>query len=84
MRTTDLALVRMHGRNSEAWEKKGITAAERFKYLYNSDELRSWADTARRLAGGGGVHVLFNNCYEDFATRNATEFAQMLSGDLFE
>jgi uncharacterized protein YecE (DUF72 family) len=84
MRTAEVALIRMHGRNAEAWEKKGITAAERFKYLYGEGELRPWVDTARRLASGGKVQVLFNNCYEDFATRNATEFAQMMSGDLFE
>jgi uncharacterized protein YecE (DUF72 family) len=84
MRTADLALIRMHGRNAEAWEKKGITAAERFKYLYPPDELGPWAETARRLAKVGKVHVLFNNCYEDFATRNAADFAQMMSGDLFD
>src|SRR4029077_13486500 len=30
----DLAIVRFHGRNAETWEKKGITPAERFRYLY--------------------------------------------------
>ena len=32
--TADLAVLRMHGHNAENWERKGISAAERFKYLY--------------------------------------------------
>ena len=38
----DLALVRFHGRNAATWEAKGITPAERFRYLYSRDELGEW------------------------------------------
>jgi uncharacterized protein YecE (DUF72 family) len=31
----DLAIVRLHGRNRATWAKKGISAAERFNYLYS-------------------------------------------------
>ena len=48
--TSDLALVRFHGRNRETWEAKGITPAERFRYLYSRDELEEWAPRIR--AGG--------------------------------
>ena len=35
----DLAIVRFHGRRTETWEAKGIQAVERFRYLYDRDEL---------------------------------------------
>ena len=38
----DLAMIRFHGHNAENWEKPGITAAERFRYLYTEDELSEW------------------------------------------
>ncbi|GAI07895.1 unnamed protein product, partial [marine sediment metagenome] len=31
--TSDIGLVRFHGRNREMWEKKGASVAERFNYL---------------------------------------------------
>ena len=46
--TSDLALVRFHGRNRETWEAKGITPAERFRYLYSRDELEEWAPRIRQ------------------------------------
>ena len=52
--TSDLALVRFHGRNGETWEAKGITPAERFRYLYTRDELgsgRHGSATSRRTPG---------------------------------
>ncbi len=48
--TADLAVVRFHGHNAETWEAKGITAAERFRYLYSSAELGEWAPKVRELA----------------------------------
>lgn len=38
--TSDIALVRFHGRNREMWEKKGIATASRFDYLYSEEELK--------------------------------------------
>ncbi len=38
----DLAMIRFHGHNAENWEKRGLSAAERFRYLYSEDELREW------------------------------------------
>ena len=40
--TADIGLVRFHGRNIENWEKKGLTAVERFNYLYSEAELAEW------------------------------------------
>ena len=69
-----LAMVRFHGRNAETWEKPGLTAAERFRYLYEEDELREWVPPLRELAGKSKqLHVLMNNCYQDYGVRNAAQ-----------
>lgn len=77
--TAPVALLRMHGRNYETWEKKGIGAAERFDYLYNEDELEEWVPRVQRLGEGSReVHVLMNNCHNDYAVRNARQLADRL------
>jgi uncharacterized protein YecE (DUF72 family) len=75
----DLSVVRFHGRNTETWMKKGLTAAERFNYLYSDEELAELAKRTRELASKTRqVHAMFNNCYEDKAQRNATRFIELL------
>jgi len=77
--TCDLGLVRFHGRNTETWEKKGITTVERFNYLYGQEELRPWASKINELANRTEeVHVLFNNCYQDKGVVNAKQMCFML------
>ena len=77
--TAPVALLRMHGRNHETWEKKGIGAAERFDYLYREEELEEWLPRVQRLAEGSReVHVLMNNCRHDYAVRNARQLADRL------
>lgn len=75
----ELAVVRFHGHNAENWEKPGLSAAERFNYLYDEHELRRWVEPVRELSGQSKqVHVLMNNCYEDYGVRNAAQFAALL------
>ena len=76
----ELAVVRLHGRNAETWNAVGATsAAARFNYDYSEDELRELARPIRELAGQAtNTHVVFNNCYEDYATRNARSLLQMI------
>jgi uncharacterized protein YecE (DUF72 family) len=79
--TADLAVLRMHGHNAENWKRKGITAAERFKYLYSDEELQEWAPKVEGLAEQAReTHVLFNNCYQDYGVRNAKQLADLLDG----
>lgn len=79
--TSELAVVRMHGRNAETWEKKGISAAERFAYDYSEDELREWVPKVEELAASAAeVHVLFNNCYRDYAVNDAADMLRLLGG----
>jgi uncharacterized protein YecE (DUF72 family) len=75
----ELALVRFHGRNTENWEKKGITPAERFRYLYDRDQLSDWAPRIREAATKAReTHVLYNNCYANYGAVNAREMAKLL------
>jgi uncharacterized protein YecE (DUF72 family) len=74
--TADLAVVRLHG-HSEKWQSKDIH--ERFGYRYSDQELAEWAPKIRGLAGHAEVtHVLFNNCYRDYAQVNAQHLAELL------
>lgn len=74
-----LAMLRLHGRNAENWEAKGISAAERFRYLYSERELDDLATRVQELAEQADeTHVLFNNCYSDYGVRNAAQLAARL------
>jgi uncharacterized protein YecE (DUF72 family) len=80
--TSDIGLVRFHGRNKETWEKKGISPAERFNYLYTEEELKPWADKIGKLATQSReMHVLFNNCHQDKAIVNARQISFMLRSE---
>jgi uncharacterized protein YecE (DUF72 family) len=76
----DLAMIRFHGHNAENWEKRGITAAERFRYLYSDEELQHWVQPAKELAGKSRqLHILMNNCYEDYGVQNAAQIADLIA-----
>ncbi|MFN8232341.1 MAG: DUF72 domain-containing protein [Actinomycetota bacterium] len=75
----DLAMVRFHGRNRDSWETKSDSASERFRYDYPRDELAEWVPRIEGLAAETReTHVLMNNCYRDFAVRNARELGDLL------
>jgi uncharacterized protein YecE (DUF72 family) len=77
--TAPVAEVRFHGRNEENWEKKGISAAERFRYDYSTEELKDWVPRIKTLADNADtVHALMNNCYADYGIRSAHELSELL------
>lgn len=77
--TSDLAVVRFHGRKADTWEGRVATAAERFAYRYRDEELAEWAPRVAHLAAAATeVHVLFNNCYRDYAVDNAATLMRLL------
>ena len=78
---TELALVRLHGRNHATWNKKGLKASsQRFDYDYRDEELREIADAVLTLAPKASTtHVLFNNNYQDQGQRGAAALARLLS-----
>jgi uncharacterized protein YecE (DUF72 family) len=75
--TADLAVVRFHG-HSDRWTSKDIH--EKFGYEYSERELRSWAPKLTKLAQETSqTHVLMNNCYLDYAQRNASTLIDFLA-----
>jgi uncharacterized protein YecE (DUF72 family) len=77
--TAPIGYVRFSGRNKETWHAKVESAALRFRYLYQEEELREWVEPVRRLAAETETtYVMFNNCYRDYAPRNAAQMAALL------
>ena len=75
----ELAVFRFHGRNSENWEKKDIPASERFRYLYDLDQLADWVPQIAAVARDTKeTHVVMNNCFSNYGTTNARELARLL------
>jgi uncharacterized protein YecE (DUF72 family) len=75
----ELAMVRFHGRDPEAWKTKSGTAAERFRYDYSKEELQEWAPKIESLAEQAKeAHVIMNNCYRDYAVKSARQMAGVL------
>jgi uncharacterized protein YecE (DUF72 family) len=75
----DLLVVRFHGRSDSTWNDTSGSAAERFKYLYSSDELRELADALAEAAEQAReTHLLMNNCYRDYSVRNAAELRDLI------
>ncbi len=77
--TAGIAYFRLHGRNRENWFKKGIETVERYRYLYNEEELRNWAG---KVIGTRNeteqTFVLFNNCYQNYGIKNAKNLQKLL------
>jgi uncharacterized protein YecE (DUF72 family) len=79
-----LAIVRFHGRRTATWEAmRGLPTVERFRYLYDRDELAEWVPRVMEAARGAeDTHVLMNNCYANYGSTNARELAAMLGEEL--
>ncbi|MGH3663041.1 MAG: DUF72 domain-containing protein [Micromonosporaceae bacterium] len=74
-----LAAVRFHG-HSDKWTSKDIY--EKFGYLYSERELADWAPKLATLARhADNTHVLMNNCYSDYAQRNAAQLRALLDNE---
>lgn len=75
----DLAVFRFHGRREDLWEKPNIPPSQRFRYLYDEDQLADWAPRIVEAARAAReVHVLMNNCSGNYATTNALQLAELL------
>jgi uncharacterized protein YecE (DUF72 family) len=80
MTSDELAVFRFHGRNRETWERKDIPPSERFRYLYDEDELADWTPKVASVARQAKqTHAIFNNCYSNYGTTNAREAARLLA-----
>lgn len=75
-----LAVVRLHGRNADTWNKKGLkSSSERFNYDYSEEELAELVPHIQALGKQAQqVDVLFNNNHEDQGQRNARTLRKLL------
>jgi uncharacterized protein YecE (DUF72 family) len=75
--TSDIAYVRMHGRNAAAWYNKA--AGDRYDYDYSEQELTEWGERLLSLkVPVRKAYILFNNCYHGQAPRNAQWLKQWM------
>lgn len=77
---SELALVRLHGRNHETWTKKGLKpSSERFNYDYSEQELQEIAHSVVQVAEKASrTHVILNNNYQDQGQRNGLTLRGLL------
>jgi uncharacterized protein YecE (DUF72 family) len=74
-----IAVVRLHGRREETWEQRNEITSERYRYLYDESELVEWVQPVLEVAAEvPETHVIFNNCYGNYAPTNAIEFSAQL------
>ncbi|HSV79755.1 MAG TPA: DUF72 domain-containing protein [Ramlibacter sp.] len=75
-----LALVRLHGRNREAWNRKGLAASSsRFDYWYAREELAAMVPEIAHLGTlAERVHVIFNTNYQDQGQAGARMMHELL------
>jgi uncharacterized protein YecE (DUF72 family) len=78
--SNELAIVRMHGRRGDQWERRGATVEEKYRYLYDREQLDEWAPRVVEAASQTReMRVVFNNCYANYGTTNALEMASILA-----
>jgi uncharacterized protein YecE (DUF72 family) len=76
----DLLAIRFHGRSDSTWSGKARSAAERFRYLYSTEELQELAMRIAEVAQEAKeTHLLMNNCYRDYSVRNAAELRDLIA-----
>ncbi len=77
--TSDIAYLRLHGRNKENWLKRGIETSERYNYFYAHDELKSLVPAISTLSKKAhSVYVMFNNCHLGFSIRNSFTMKELV------
>ncbi len=75
-----LAVVRLHGRRTETWERRNDPATERYRYLYDEGELEEHLRRILELSEqkAKALHIIYNNCHGNYAVTNAAELTNLL------
>jgi uncharacterized protein YecE (DUF72 family) len=77
--TSPMTYVRFHGRNAGTWNVRGGSAAERFDYLYDEDELREWVPVLGELSEQAEeAYAFFNNNNQTNGVAQAPAGAMLL------
>ncbi len=75
--TSDMAYFRLHGRNRENWWKGNNET--RYKYLYSEEELEELAAKIKKASTETELmFAQFNNHWQGYAPRNATDLKKQL------
>jgi uncharacterized protein YecE (DUF72 family) len=78
--TSSIGYVRLHGRNYDQWFE-AETSADRYNYLYKSNELVGWKERIDNIAEQAKTtFVVTNNHFEAKAGVNALQLKNMLTG----
>jgi uncharacterized protein YecE (DUF72 family) len=76
----DMFMMRFHGRSDATWNDTSGSAAERFRYLYSTEELEELVKPiAEHASEARESHLLMNNCYRDYSVRNADQLRDLLA-----
>ncbi len=81
--TSDMAYFRFHGRNAEMWWEGD--SETRYKYLYSPEEIEELSIRVKSAAEQTKMlFALFNNHWQGYAPRNATEIKRSLQSPFKE
>ena len=79
----ELAMFRFHGRRESTWETHNSEVAERYRYLYDNEQLVAWLPAIERAVGESmNVHLTFNNNKWNYAVANALEMTEVVASKL--
>lgn len=79
--TAPFGYVRMHGRNERDWFREDADRDDRYDYLYDESELKSWLSPIKEMAQKVDIFfVIMNNHYRGQALVNAIELRYNLFG----
>jgi uncharacterized protein YecE (DUF72 family) len=77
--TSSIGYVRLHGRNYENWFRDKAPPAERYNYLYSTEELDPWVTRIREVAQQAKeTYVITNNHFLGKAVVNALEIKSVI------
>ena len=77
--SSQLAVVRFHGRNHETWDIKGAPPNLRFRHDYEVEELAEWVPRIKEMERSAKqVHALMNNNYSNYSVKNAQQLEKLL------
>ena len=75
--TSNIAYIRLHGRNKANWFRENASRNERYDYLYSQKELLVWIDRIERIRlEADEIYVITNNHYRGQAVVNAMELQE--------
>jgi uncharacterized protein YecE (DUF72 family) len=78
--TADIAVVRFHGRNADAWQRDADTGDDRFASEYRLTDLTPWVPRLEKLAAAKHpVHAIVTTRGNDGAARNARLLVRALT-----